>query len=53
MVVIDAYPRFPEVDIVNSTAAKRTILKLECVFVMHDLPMIVRNDNGPPLMIES
>ena len=32
LVVIDAYSQFLEVDIVHSTAAKGTILKLECIF---------------------
>lgn len=48
LVVIDAYSRFPEVDIVHSTAAKGTISKLERIFATHGVPTIVRSDNGPP-----
>ena len=48
LVVIDAYSRFPEVDVVSSTAAKGTISKLERIFSTHGIPRVVRTDNGPP-----
>ena len=48
LVVIDAYSRFPEVDIVHSTAAKGTISKLERIFSTHGIPVVIRSDNGPP-----
>ena len=48
LVVIDAYSRFPEVDIVNSTSAKVTVPKLERIFATHGIPHILRSDNGPP-----
>ena len=48
LVTIDAYSRFPEVDIVRSTAAKGTISKLQRIFSTHGIPKIVRSDNGPP-----
>jgi transposase InsO family protein len=48
LVVIDAYSRFPEVDIVSSTSAKSTISKLERIFAVHGIPRKLRSDNGPP-----
>ena len=48
LVTIDAYSRFPEVDIVRSTAPKGTISKLQRIFSTHGIPKIVRSDNGPP-----
>ena len=48
LVTIDAYSRFPEVDIVHSTAAKGTISKLLHIFATHGVPVVIRSDNGPP-----
>ena len=48
LVVIDAYSRFPEVEIVTSTSAKTTIPKLERIFATHGIPKILKSDNGPP-----
>lgn len=48
MVAIDAYSRFPEVDIVHSTKAASTISKLERIFATHGIPTIIKSDNGPP-----
>lgn len=48
LVVIDAYSRFPEVDIVHSTKATSTISKLERIFATHGVPAIIKSDNGPP-----
>ncbi|CAB3998121.1 uncharacterized protein K02A2.6-like, partial [Paramuricea clavata] len=48
LVIIDAYSRFPEVEIVSSTSAKSTILKLERIFATHDIPKVLKSDNGPP-----
>ena len=48
LVVIDAYSRFPEVEIVTSTSAKSTIPKLEGIFARHGIPEILISDNGPP-----
>ncbi len=45
LVVIDAYSRFPEVEIVHSTAGKGTIQKLNRT---HDVPKVLKSDNGPP-----
>ena len=47
LVVIDAYSRFPEVEIVSSTSSKVTIPKLERIFATHGLPQFVMSDNGP------
>eukprot|EP00795_Rhopilema_esculentum_P001944 gene1944-17482_t len=48
LVVIDAYSRFPEVDIVHSTSASATFAKLDRIFATHGLPHVVKSDNGPP-----
>ena len=47
-VAIDAYSRFPEVEIVHSTCASSTITRLERIFATHGIPAIVKSDNGPP-----
>ena len=47
LLVIDAYSRFPEVNIVLSTTAKGKILKLECIFATHGIP-VIKSDNGLP-----
>lgn len=52
LVVIDAYSRFPEVDIVPSTAGKGTIAKLDRIFATHGFPKILKTDNGPPFFGE-
>ena len=48
LVTIDAYSRFPEVEIVESTAAKGTISKLDRIFATYGFPKILKSDNGPP-----
>ena len=48
MVTIDAYSRFPKVEIVRSTAAKGTISKLYRIFATYGIPKIQKSDNGPP-----
>ena len=48
LVAIDAYSRFPEVEIIRSTSATVTISKLEKIFSTHGLPQIIKSDNGPP-----
>ncbi len=47
-VVMDAYSRFPEVDIVSSTSAASIIPKLDRMFAVHGIPAIICSDNGPP-----
>ena len=44
-VVIDAYSRFPEVDIVRSTSAASIGCSL---YTVHGIPAIICSDNGPP-----
>ena len=48
MVVIDEYSRYPEVEIVSSTAAHSVTPKLDKIFATHDIPEEVKSDNGPP-----
>ena len=48
LVVTDAYPKFPEVEIMKSTTTKQVITRLERIFATHGLPLEVRTDNGPP-----
>ena len=47
-VVIDAYSRFPEVDIVHSPSASAIIPRMDRMFSTHGIPLIVRSDNGSP-----
>ena len=48
LVAIDAYSKFPEVDIIHSTSAQATIPKLDRIFATHGIPRIIKTDNGPP-----
>lgn len=48
LVTIDAYSRFPEDEIVHSTAAKGTVSKLDRIFATHGIPRVLKSDNGPP-----
>ena len=48
LVAIDCYSRFPEVEILKSTAASKVIPKLDAIFARHGIPLIVTSDNGPP-----
>ena len=48
LVVIDAYSKFPEVEIMKTTTTKAVTKRLERVFATHGLPIEVRCDNGPP-----
>ena len=47
LVAIDAYSRFLVVEIVQTTSAKSTIVKLEKIFCTHGIPRILKSDNGP------
>ena len=49
LVAIDAYSRFPIVEIVQTTSAKSTIVKLKKIFCTHGISRILKNDNGPPI----
>jgi hypothetical protein len=48
LVAIDAYSRYPEVEIVHSTSAAALIPKLDRIFSTHGIPYKVVSDNGPP-----
>ena len=48
LVAIDAYSRYPQVEILRSTAASSTIPKLDKIFSTHGIPYKVISDNGPP-----
>ena len=48
LVVIDEYSRFPEIEIVRSTAGKSVIPKLHRIFSSFGIPRVVKSDNGPP-----
>ena len=48
LVVIDAYTRYPEVDIIRSTSVPATIAKLNHILATHGSPCKVKSDNGPP-----
>ena len=48
LVVIDDYSRFPEIEILHSTAAKAVLPKLDRIFAVFGVPLVVKTDNGPP-----
>ena len=48
LVVVDAYSRFPEVDIIRSTSTTAIIPKLDRIFATHGIPAVLHSDNGPP-----
>ena len=46
IITIHAYSHFPEAEIVNSTAAKGTISKLDQIFAIHGILIVLVSDNG-------
>ena len=48
MIVIDEHSRFPEVEIISSTAASSVLNRLETIFSRQGMPQTVKTDNGPP-----
>ena len=48
LVVIDAYSRFPVVEITRSAATPAIIPILDKIFAMHGIPLTVKADGGPP-----
>ena len=46
--VIDVYSRYPEIEILKSTAAPKAIPKLDVIFARHGIPEQITTDNGPP-----
>ena len=52
LVIIDEYSRFPEVEIIKSTAAKVVIPLLDKLFASRGIPQVLKTDNGPPFQSE-
>ena len=48
LLVLDAYSKYPEVEIVSSTAAGNAFPALERIFATHGIPEVLKTDNGPP-----
>ena len=48
MVVTDEHSRFPEVEIISSTAASTVLPRLETIFSRQGIPQTVKADNRPP-----
>ena len=46
--MIDDYSCYPEVDIVTSTSRISVIPNLDRIFAFHEIPQIVKSDNGAP-----
>lgn len=49
LVVIEAYSRFLEVEIIHSTSAQATTPKLDRIFATHGISRMIKGDDGPPL----
>ena len=47
LVVRHDYPRFPDIEIVHSTAANAVIPKLDRIFAAYVAPVVVKTDNDP------
>ncbi|XP_056144392.1 uncharacterized protein K02A2.6-like [Lampris incognitus] len=52
LVVVDAHSKWPEVQIMDSTTASKTITVLRGLFSRHGLPQILVSDNGPQFCSE-
>ncbi|XP_057381569.1 uncharacterized protein K02A2.6-like [Daphnia carinata] len=48
MILIDDYSRFPEIEIVPSTASHHVIPKLDKLLSSFGIPEVIRTDNSPP-----
>ena len=48
LVVLDAYSRYSEVEIVKSTSAEAVVVALERMFAIHGIPEEVKTNNGTP-----
>lgn len=46
--MIDAYPRYPEVEIIYRTITRAVITRLQRIFARHGYPEEFTTDNGPP-----
>ena len=52
MLVMDAYSKWPEVCIMESTTAETTIKQLQHIFATHGLPLQIVTDNGPQFVAD-
>ncbi|XP_056138353.1 uncharacterized protein K02A2.6 [Lampris incognitus] len=52
LVVVDAHSKWPEMQIMDSTTASKTITVLRGLFSRHGLPHILVSDNGPQFCSE-
>ena len=48
LVVLDAYSRYPEIEIVKTTNTATITLALERIFTTHGISEVVKTDNGAP-----
>ena len=48
LVVLDAYSRYPEIEIVKTTNTATITLALERIFTSHGISEVVKTDNGAP-----
>ena len=48
LVVIDAFSRFPEVEVLTTVSAKAVLPKLDAIFSRQGFPEVLKSDNGPP-----
>ena len=48
LVVIDRYSRSPEEEVVRSTKASCVIPKLDRIFAVHGIPIVIKTANPPP-----
>ena len=52
LVAVDAYSNWPQVVLMQSTTAAKTIDALRQMFAMHGLPEHIVSDNGPQFTAE-
>ena len=48
LAVLDACSKYPKVEIGPSTMAENSLPALECIFTTHQIPEVLKTDNGPP-----
>ena len=48
LLVIDRYSRSPEEEVVRSTKASCVIPKLDIIFAVHGIPIVIETANVPP-----
>ena len=48
LVVIDEYSRYPEVEVVKSTASQNVLPSIDRIFSTHGFPETFKTDGGPP-----